>query len=64
MPTFDRRPDSAELTLADLIADAACVHLPAPRRPARRVIDLTGPAHILEIPAETTLLVENYSLGV
>ena len=59
-------PDAGEPTLADLIADAACVHLPAPRSTAApRVIDLTVPApRSIEIPDATLILVEDYSLGV
>ena len=55
-----------EPTLADLIADAACVHLPAPRTGIRpRVIDLTVPApRAIEIPEATLDLIEGYSLGV
>jgi hypothetical protein len=65
---IDRATD--EPTLADLIADASRVHLPAPRikpgvsAPAR-VIDLTVPApRTMEIPEATLGLVEGYSLGV
>lgn len=56
----------ADLTLAGLIADAAQVHLPAPRgNAAPRVIDLTVPApRAIEIPEATLSLVEEYSLGV
>ena len=65
MTTFDRIPDG-EATLADLIADAARVHLPAPRSAAQvRVIDLTVPApRTIEIPEATLDLVEGYALGV
>ena len=56
--------DERDLTLADLIADAACVHLPAPRASApARVIDLTAP-HAIEIPEATVSFVEDYALGV
>ena len=66
MTGFDRIPDGGELTLADLIADAACVHLPAPRSAAQpRVIDLTVPTpRVIEIPEATINLVEDYALGV
>lgn len=53
-----------ELTLADLIADAAALHLPAPRAAAAPlVIDLTAPRTI-HIPEATLSLVEDYALGV
>ena len=61
---IDRPTD--EPTLADLIADAARVHLPAPRVTAPpQVIDLTVPEpRTIEIPEATLSLVEGYSLGV
>ena len=54
---------SADVTLADLIADAAKVHLPTPRAATPpRVIDLRVPApRPLEIPAATVDLVEGYA---
>jgi len=64
---FGRLREDGEPTLADLIADAACVHLPAPRSAATapRVIDLTIPApRTIVIPEATLSLVEDYSLGV
>lgn len=55
-------PDMVELTLADLIADASHITLPAPRTP-HRVIDLTVPAqpHSLSIPDATRSLVDGYA---
>ena len=54
-----------DLTLADLIADAACMHLPAPRPAPTRVIDLTVPApRTIEIPEASVSLVEGYQYGV
>ena len=52
----------SELTLADLIADANQITLPAPRTPAR-VIDLTAPAPAgsLTIPDATLSLVDGYA---
>jgi hypothetical protein len=51
----------AELTLADLIADAAQISLPTPRTP-QRVIDLTVPAPAgLTIPDATLSLVDGYA---
>ena len=57
-----------DVTLADLIADAAKVHLPTPRVPAAarviepRMIDLGVPApRPLEIPAASIDLVEGYA---
>ena len=66
MTGFDRSSDGVEPTLADLIADAARVHLPTPRSAAPgRVIDLTVPApRTIEIPESTLDLVEGYALGV
>ena len=53
--------DWAELTLADLIADALQITLPAPRTPDR-VIDLTVPApRTLLIPDATVSLVDGYA---
>ena len=50
-----------ELTLADLIADASHITLPAPRTP-RRVIDLTVPEpRSLSIPDATLSLVDGYA---
>ena len=50
-----------ELTLADLIADAARITLPAPRSP-ERVIDLTAhEAGVLSIPDATRSLVDGYA---
>lgn len=57
-------PTLADLTLADLIADAAKVRLPAPRRagPEPRVIDLRIPApRAIELTAVTINLVEGYA---
>ena len=49
-----------ELTLADLIADATRIALPAPRKP--RVIDLTVPSpRSLSIPDATLHLVDGYA---
>ena len=47
---------------SDLIADAAQVHLPAPRTP-RPFIDLNAPVHVGEItiPDTAAELVEGYS---
>lgn len=58
-----------DYTMADLLADAALVRLPAPRAtvPPRvpvppRVIDLTVPEpRSIEIPAATISLVEGYA---
>jgi hypothetical protein len=53
--------DLAELSLADLVADARQITLPAPRTPDRP-IDLTVPApRTLRIPDATVSLVEGYS---
>ena len=61
----ERELSLADLSLADLIADAACVHLPAPRAAAAtRVIDLTAVPHVIQIPEATRSLVEDYALGV
>jgi hypothetical protein len=62
-------PSPGDTSLADLIADAAKVRLPAPRSAASptgarppRVIDLRLPApRPLEIPAATIDLVEGYA---
>ena len=58
--------DERDFTLADLIADAAAVQLPAPRAAAAPlVIDLTVPApRTIRIPEATLSLVEEYALGV
>jgi hypothetical protein len=62
-----RDTDAAETTLADLIADAALVRLPAPRSAvgaeARRVIDLTAaePRTAIVIPEQSVFLVEGYA---
>ena len=69
MSVSDRTIDLTlpDVTLADLIADAAKVHLPTPRTASPRVIeprmiDLGVPApHPLEIPAATINLVEGYA---
>ena len=55
----------AELTLADLIADAQQITLPAPRTPDR-VIDLTVPAPRtgIVIPEATMTMLEDYELYV
>jgi hypothetical protein len=52
-----------DVTMADLIADAAMVRLPTPRTAtAARAIDLRIPApRPLEIPAATIDLVEGYA---
>ena len=58
--------DERDFTLADLIAVAASVHLPAPRAAATPlVIDLTVPSpRTIRIPEATLSLVEDYALGV
>ena len=51
----------SDLVLAQLLADAAQVHLPQPRAP-RRVIDLTVPSpRTIVIPDAGVDLVEGYA---
>jgi hypothetical protein len=58
---FDLVIDGTDATLAGLIADAARVRLPTPRRGSERVIDVTTPApRLVTIPDTAAGLVADY----